>query len=334
MDTHILDIDPAAEAERIVNALRHYVRQVFHRRGAVIGVSGGIDSSTVLGLCVQAFGANQVRALILPDKDSSPDSARLAQSVADRFGVRTTTIDLTAGLEAFGCYRQRDEAIQSVIPEYDPQTCKVKIVLPDGLLERDTLNVFSVVVIFPDGSEKRKVLPPAAYLRIVAASNMKQRSRMMALYTEAESLNYAVIGTANKNEHDQGFFVKHGDAGVDIQAIGHLYKSQVYQIAAYLGVPEEIQQRPPTSDTYSAECTQEEFFFRLPFHLMDLLWYAQEHNISVGEVASALELDEAAVLRAFRDFDRKRQTTEFLRMEPVFLEAAPARSVAAMAQGE
>lgn len=318
----MLEINPAAEAERIVEALRHHALQVFHRRGAVVGVSGGVDSSTVVALCARAFGPERVSALILPDKDSSPDSARLGQMVADAFGVSTKTVNLTAGLEAFGCYRQRDDAIRSVIPDYDPETCKVKIVLPGDLLERDTLNVFSVVVQYPDGSERSKMLPPSAYLRIVAASNMKQRSRMMALYTEAESLNYAVVGTANKNEHDQGFFVKHGDAGVDIQAIGHLYKSQVYQLAEYLGVPEEIRRRPPTSDTYSAECTQEEFFFRLPFHLMDQLWYAQEQGLPVEEIAARLDLDEAAVRRAFRDFDRKRHTTDYLRMQPVFLSPA------------
>lgn len=329
MTLDALTIDPEIEAEHIVEELRRYVRQNFHRNGVVVGISGGVDSSTVLALCAKAFGPERVRALILPDKDSSPDSARLAQMVADRFAITTKTIDITAGLAAFGCYSQRDEAITSVIPDYDPETCKVKIVLPGDLLERDTFNVFSVVVIFPDGREQRKILPPAAYLKIVAASNMKQRSRMMALYTEAETLNYAVVGTANKNEHDQGFFVKHGDAGVDIQAIGHLYKSQVYQLAAYLGVPDEIRQRPPTSDTYSAECTQEEFFFRLPFELMDALWYAQEHGTPVAEVAQSLHLDETSVLRAFRDFERKRRTTDFLRMEPVFLSyASDARSTA------
>jgi NAD+ synthase len=328
----MLEIDPATETARIVEALRHYVSQVFHRRGVVIGVSGGVDSSTVVGLCARAFGPQRVSALILPDKDSSPDSARLGQLAADTFGVPTKTVNLTAGLEAFGCYCQRDEAIRSVITDYDPATCKVKIVLPGDLLERDSLNVFSVVVQYPDGSERSKMLPPSAYLRIVAASNMKQRSRMMALYTEAESLNYAVVGTANKNEHDQGFFVKHGDAGVDIQAIGHLYKSQVYQIAEYLGVPNEIRQRPPTSDTYSAECTQEEFFFRLPFSLMDQLWYAQEHELPVEEVAARLHLDEVAVRRAFRDFDRKRHTTDFLRMEPVFLSQAESAAALVLAK--
>jgi NAD+ synthase len=99
------------------------------------------------------------------------------------------------------------------------------------------------------------------YLQIVAASNLKQRTRMSTLYYHAEMRNYAVIGTANKNEHDQGFFVKYGDGGVDIQPIAHLFKTQVYQLARYLGVPEEIQQRPPTTDTYSASCTQEEFSF-------------------------------------------------------------------------
>lgn len=95
MDTHILDVDPTVEAGGSVNALRHGVRQVLHQREPVIGV-GGLDASPTLGLCAQAFCADQVHALILPDGEISLDSARLAQSVADYAGVRTQMMSLTA----------------------------------------------------------------------------------------------------------------------------------------------------------------------------------------------------------------------------------------------
>jgi NAD+ synthase len=122
-----------------------------------------------------------------------------------------------------------------------------------------------------------------------------------------------VIGTANKNERDQGFFVKHGDGGIDVDAIVHLYKTQVYQLAAYLAVPQEIQRRPPTTDTYSAPSTEEEFFFRLPFQIMDLLWYAQEHGISPDDASAVMDLTPQQVVRAYREFDQKRRATEYLR---------------------
>ncbi len=316
-DKHVLDIDPAAETERIVSLLRHSIGQVMHRRGGVIGISGGVDSSVVLALCVRAFGPRRIVAIMMPEADSEPDSEELARLVANQYKVEPILEIITPILEGFGCYPRRDEAIQRVFPEYEAAAgYKAKVVLPQNVLEEGTLNIPSLTIITPDGQEKSKRLPLPDYLQIVAASNYKQRTRMAMLYYHAELHNYAVIGTANKNEHGQGFFVKHGDAGVDVQPITHLLKTQVYQLAKYLDVPEVIRQRTPTSDTYSAHQTQEEFFFRLPFEIMDLLWYAQENNVPIPEVAQVMGLTETQVQHAFDDFTRKRRTTEYLRMPP------------------
>jgi len=288
------------------------------RYGGVVGISGGVDSAVVCSLCVRAFGPEKVVPIIMPDKDSDPISERLARQLARQLEVEPILENVTPALEGFGCYRRRDEAIRRVFPEYDPAAgYKAKIVLPQNLLQESSLNAFSVTIVAPDGEERNAPLPVRDFLQIVAASNLKQRTRMATLYYHAELRNFAVIGTANKNEHDQGFFVKYGDAGVDIKAIGHLYKTQVYQLAEYLNVPKAIRERPPTSDTYSAACTQEEFFFRLPFDLMDLLWYAQEHNIPAAEVARVMELQEVQVRRAYEDFSRKFRTTNYLRMHPL-----------------
>ncbi|MDB6016676.1 MAG: NH(3)-dependent synthetase [Pedosphaera sp.] len=314
---HSLDIDAAAETARIVSALQKQVRRGMRRHGAVVGISGGIDSSVVLALCVRAFGPQKVAAIMMPEKDSDPESEPLARRLAQHYGVTPVLENITPALAGFGCYPRRDEAIRRVFPEYDAaRGYKAKIVLPQNLLETGTLNVFSVTIVTPDGRELSRPLPMQEFLQIVAASNFKQRTRMAMLYYHAELNHYAVIGTANKNEHDQGFFVKYGDSGVDIKAIGHLFKTQVYQLARHLDVPAEIQQRTPTSDTYSAHCTQEEFFFRLPFATMDLLWYAQEQNVPPREVAAVMGLSEAQVERAFDDFTRKYRTTEYLRLAP------------------
>jgi NAD+ synthase len=313
-----LKIDPAAEAERIVAGIRRAVRRELHRSGAVVGVSGGIDSALVLALCVRALRAERVTALLLPEVESSPDSLRLGRLVCAAYGVEPVVEDITPALQGFGCYRRRDEAVRRVFPEYDPaQGYKVKIGLPQTLLDEEILNVFSLTVVDPQGGEQSKRLPPAELLQIVAASNFKQRTRMAMLYYHAELHNYAVIGTGNKNEHDQGFFVKYGDGGADIQPIVHLFKTQVYQLARHLAVPEEILERAPTSDTYSAPCTQQEFFFRLPFETMDLLWYAQERGLAPSEAARAIGLTTAQVQRAYNDFTRKQRTTEYLRKLPL-----------------
>jgi len=313
----VIDIDPAAETDHIVEALRRNVRSL-RRYGAVVGISGGLDSSVVLALCVRAFGLQKVAAVIMPEKDSEPESEQMARRLAAHFGLTPTLEVITPVLDGFDCYRRRDEAIRRVFPDYDASKgYKAKIVLPQNVLDEDTLNVFSLVVITPGGEELSKQLPVREFLQIVAASNLKQRTRMSMLYYHAEVNNYAVIGTANKNEHDQGFFVKYGDGGVDIKAIGHLFKTQVYQLAEYLGVPEEIRRRTPTTDTYGAPSNQQEFFFRLPFETMDLLWFAQEHNVPLAEVAQVMGLTEIQVRRAFDDFTRKLRGTEYLRLAPL-----------------
>jgi len=262
-----LTIDPARETERIVAFLQKTVRQNM-RRGAVVGISGGIDSAVVLALAVKAFGPERVVAVMMPDKDSDRISEVYARELAAKFGIEPLLEDITAALQGFDCYHRRDDAIRRVFPEFDAaKGFKAKIVLPQDLLESNTLNVFSVTIIRPDGKQETKALPSRDMLQIVAASNLKQRSRMSTLYYHAEARQFAVMGTANKNEHDEGFFVKYGDGGVDVQVIAHLFKTQVYQLAKYLGVPESIQKRTPTTDTYSAPCDQQEFFYRLPFDI-------------------------------------------------------------------
>jgi NAD+ synthase len=324
----ILDLDPAAESNLIIAALREKVPKLMRRYGAVVGISGGVDSAVVLALCVKAFGPEKVLAIMMPDKDSESDSENLARQVSAHYEVQPICENITSALEGFGCYLRRDQAIRRALPAFDAaQGHKVKIGLPQNLLEEDTLNVFSVTMVGSSGTETTRILAAREFLDIVAASNLKQRTRMSILYYHAERNNYAVIGTTNKNEHGQGFFVKHGDGGVDIQAIAHLYKTQVYQLAEFLGVPDAIRNRPPTTDTYSASGTQQEFFFRLPFETMDLLWFAQENAVSVHEVAQVMGLTEIQIQRAFRDFSRKQRMTTYLRMAPVHLDVVAKTSL-------
>lgn len=313
-----LNLDTAAETKRIITFMQDTVHQRFRRQGGVVGISGGIDSSVCLALATKAFGPERVVGILLPERESSPDSATLAHELANHFGVQTVTDEISGTLDGFGCYQRRDEAIQRVIPEYQPGW-SVKIVLPSNLLEQQTLNIFRVVVTAPDGQQFSKRLPLKEYMTIVAASNFKQRSRMSLLYFHAESRNYAVIGTPNKNERDLGFFVKWGDGGADIFPIGHLYKTQVFQLAEYLDVPEEIRQRTPTTDTYPGGQTQEEFFYRIPFDLLDAIWYGYEQGVSQDEIAAALKLAPEQVKRVVADIESKQRTTEFLRTPPISL---------------
>ncbi len=307
--------------ESVVDAITKKLREdVFHnlkRLGAIVGTSGGIDSSVCLALSAKAFGPEKVLGIMMPEKDSSPESEELARELTARFKVKVIKEDITPALAGFRCYERRDDAVRNVFPEYDPKTHKMKIGIKQSGSSSNLPPVFSLTIIDHSGKQQDKILPVKEYLTIVAASNFKQRSRMSTLYFHAEALHYAVIGTPNKHEQEQGFFVKYGDGGADVMPIGNLYKTQVYQLASYLGVPKSILERTPTTDTYSAEQTQEEFFFQLPFGLMDRFWYGFENSYSPEEVAEVMGEDVEKVKNLFSNFERKRKTTEYLRMSPV-----------------
>jgi len=308
-----IDVYIETLCQRIKDDVFHKLR----RRGAVIGISGGIDSSVTFALAVKALGAKNVLGVMMPEKDSSKDSLTFAQVLADRFGAEAIIEDITDALAGFGCYHRRDEAVKHVFQNYEPTKHSFKIGMKESAIETKLPSPFYITLVDEKGQQESKTLPAKAFLQIMGASNFKQRTRMSMLYYHAERLYYSVIGTPNKHEINQGFFVKHGDGGADIMPIGHLYKTQVYQLAKALDVPQEIIDRTPTTDTYSAEQTQEEFFFQLPFDQMDLLWHAYEHNLSPAQVAERVGKSEEAVENIFHSFKRKQTTTDYLRMSPI-----------------
>jgi NAD+ synthase len=313
-----LTLDAAAETDRIVETIRSQVLGTLRRRGAVVGISGGIDSSVVAALCARAFGRERMLGLFMPERDSSDDALRLGRALTEALGIDAIVEDIAPALEGAGCYRRQEEAIRLVVPEYGAGW-KCKLVLP-SILASDRLNVTRLTVQSPSGQTDTVRLTPQAYLQLVAATNFKQRIRKMTEYYHADRLNYAVAGTPNRLEYDQGFFVKQGDGAADFKPIAHLYKTQVYQLAAYLGVPEEIRQRPPTTDTFSMAQTQEEFYFALPYDRMDLCLYAFNHGVPASEVAPAVGLSAEQVERVFKDIEAKRRATRYLHARPLLVE--------------
>jgi len=314
----LLRLDASRETERIVARIRELVFNQLKRKGAVIGVSGGIDSTVVAFLCARALGKERVVALFTPEADSSPDSLRLGRMVAEHLGVQSVVEDISPILKGVRCYERRDDSIRKVVPEYG-EGYKCKIVLPN-LVDSDRYAIFSIVVQSPTGETRKVRLSLSAYLGIVAATNFKQRARKMIEYYYADLHQYAVAGTPNRLEYDQGFFVKNGDGAADFKPIAHLYKSQVYQLAAHLGVPEEIQRRPSTTDTYSLEQSQEEFYFSVPLATMDLCLYGKNNGIPAADLAPAAGLNEQQVERVYGMIDSKRSVARYLRSAPLLVE--------------
>jgi NAD+ synthase len=311
-----LELDLEVETERICTFIQDQVVAKYKRKGVVVGLSGGVDSALLACLCVRALGRDKVFGVLLPEKESSPESASFAAEHAEKLGIRTETINITPVLTAFGVYEKRNRVVKALCPDFDPETDTMKIVLPPDLLHHDGLNIFSLIVGRPDGGQLSFRLKPRQIHEIVAAQNVKQRTRMIQLYFEAERRHFIVGGTTNRTETAQGFFVKYGDGGVDMEPMSHLYKTQIFKLAKHLGVTRNIIERSPSPDTYPGGSTDEEFFFRMPFDDLDLLLVAWEKGLSTDDVCRTLNYSPEQVLRAFRDFQSKWNTSWHMRAMP------------------
>lgn len=320
LDDRVLQIDGDEAIERIGGRMREILSRQLSRRGFVIAMSGGIDSSVCAALAVRAVGPSRVYGLLLPERDSADDSTARGRLLAEHLGIEFEIQNIAPTLEAIGCYRWRDEAIRRVFPDYG-DGWKNKIVIGGGSEGR--VNHFYLVVQNPAGEERRERLGLREYLQIVAATNFKQRIRKTLEYFHADRLNYAVIGTPNRLEYDQGFFVKNGDGSADVKPIAHLYKSQVYALARHMGLPDAICGAVPTTDTYSLAQGQDEFYFTLPYRQMDLALWAYNHGHSAAETAAALGLDEQQIENVYKDIEAKRRATRYHHLSPVLVSPVP-----------
>jgi NAD+ synthase len=317
LSANVLAFDEHAEAEKISARLREITAAELRKRGLVVAMSGGIDSSVCAALAVRALGPNKVFGLLLPERDSSAESRSRGRLLAEHLGITYAVEDIAPALEAIGCYRWRDEAIRAALPEYGPGW-RNKIAITGGL--EGQVNHFKLIAQSPAGEMREVRLGLKEYLQIVAATNFKQRIRKTLEYFHADRLNYAVVGTPNRLEYDQGFFVKNGDGSADVKPIAHLYKSQVYAMARHLGLPAEICAATPTTDTYSLPQGQDEFYFALPYAQMDLALWAYNHNVSAAELGTALGIGATQAERVYADIENKRRMSRLLLRPAVLVE--------------
>jgi NAD+ synthase len=311
----VLDIDAAKACRKIEEMIKSSVYDYFNRKGIVVGLSGGLDSAVSASLSVRALGADKVFGLLLPEEDSNPVSREYGAKQAEKLGIEYKEVNITPYLKAFGVYEKRNEVVRKLFPGI-PEPFKFRLVLPQNLLDEDRINAYSIEVLLEDGTVKKKRLPLKDYLELMAANDIKQRTRMIQLYYEAERRHYIVCGTTNLSETIQGFFVKFGDGGVDIEPIANLYKKQVYELGRHLGVIEEILNRDPSPDTYSYVVSDEDFYFCMPYDMLDYILYGVENDVPKEAVAAELGLTVEQIDRAWRDIVRKREATRHLRELP------------------
>lgn len=308
----VLKIDPAEQLEKLSKFIVQQLTVAFRRKGIIVGMSGGVDSSCMAAIAVHAIGKAKVMGLVLPEVETNPVSSEYAIKHAKALGIEHREIDITSIVNSVVPYQWRDTFIQGLVPEYKPGY-KYNISLPTDLLDRDTFSFYSLQVQMPDGQIKRKRLNLDEFHTITSFANIKIRARMLHLYAEAERRNLLVAGTTNRTEFLLGDFCKYGDGGTDIEPLTYLYKNQIYQIADHLGVIPEIIHRTPSPDTFSLPVSDQEFFFRIPFETLDHLLYAWEHEVPTSEAARVLDISEEGVKRAYRDFASKHRATAHVR---------------------
>ncbi len=292
----VLKIDPAEQLEKLSKFIVQQLTVVFRRKGIVVGMSGGIDSSCMAAIAVHAIGKAKVVGLVLPEVETNPVSSEYAIKHAQALGIEYRQIDVTSTVNSVVPYQWRDTFIQGLVPEYKTGY-KYNISLPTDLLDRDTFSFYSLQVQMPDGQIKKKRLNLDEFHTITSFANIKIRARMLHLYAEAERRNLLVAGTTNRTEFLLGDFCKYGDGGTDIEPLTYLYKNQIYQIADHLGVIPEIIHRTPSPDTFSLPVSDQEFFFRIPFETLDHLLYAWEHEVPTSEAARVLDISEEGLPR-------------------------------------
>lgn len=302
--------------EKLPPFIQETVENTLKKDGIVIGVSGGVDSALIATLAVEALGNDHVYGLILPEKESSPSSRELAMRLCKKLKIPYGEVPITPMLESFGIYTQKEALIRELFPQYDPAVHTTNLFLPPGISTTSLLALPSIRLSDENGSISTKRLSAPQYLKLISLQNVKQRTRMIVLYMQAEKMNYSVSGTTNKSELLTGYFVKFGDGGVDLEPIADIYKLQVYKLSELLKIDAKIISRPPSPDTWSHFTSDEDFYLRMPYDILDQLLYAEEHNLPSAIVFKNTGLSASQIESAYKHIHTMKHASLMLQLSP------------------
>ncbi|MFA4932287.1 MAG: NAD(+) synthase [Caldisericia bacterium] len=260
--------DLPAVVERIASFLCDQVRQQ-NRDGLILGLSGGVDSALDAFLAVKALGPSRVSVLFLPERDTSPQSRIDATRVATALGIPLKTVNITPLLRTAGAYRLEPPS------RFVPRTIQERYVERRyRALQAEQPSTFIRTLRGGDGLEELR--RSSAYLHI------KHRLRMVIWYYWAELGNQLVVGNCNLTEKMTGYFVRYGDSGSDVEPIAGLYKTQVLQLARFVGVPEEIVRKAPSPDL--APGMTDEFALQMRYELLDQTLWGLLHGMDPAAI--------------------------------------------------
>jgi NAD+ synthase len=277
-------IDAAQVAERIENFIRQKVDE-FHRDGAIVGMSGGLDSAVVASLAARALGPEKVRALLLPERDSSPDSKTDALLEIERLGLPHQEVSLTPMLSAMGIYGLTPLRLLGV------RSLKAAIVQHQHRVQAEALGEMpfraGLLGTRDLGDKKELIDTGQAYTRV------KHRMRMVALYYYADLENRLVLGTTNRSEAMTGFVVKWGDNVADVEPLNPLYKTQVRELAKYLGVSERVLDKAPSPDLIPG--IVDGLALGIDYETLDRILWGIEQGWETERIVAAMSVTAAQV---------------------------------------
>jgi len=298
--------------EEISTFLHDEIFEKFHKQGAIIGLSGGIDSTVTMELCVKALGPEKILGLTMFEKESNENNKSLIDKISKNHDIKIENIDITTILDSYGVYSNREEIVKNYFPNFNSD-CKYRVVVPPNF---NSIGMPYLEVLDDKNKQHKLKITSSDFLSLTAATSIKHRVRMSLLYYHAEKNNLSVVGTTNKSEFLQGYFVKYGDGGSDIEPLVNFYKSQVYQIGDFLNIDNDIMINAASPDVWSYSTTDEEFFYTVPYNIVDLILYSRLNNLSVSEIQQLSNLSEEKIQSLIKFQNIKEEKSKHMRELP------------------